>query len=76
MSSAEAELIALCACAADVDYCRKLPNELGFLQLRRTVIHEDNLGAKQIADPEISKDAQSTSSYAGDFSITTSIGAS
>ena len=76
MSSAEAELIALCACAVDVAYCRKLANELGFLQLRPTVIHEDNLGAKQIADPEISKDAQSTSSYAGDFSITTSIGAS
>ena len=29
MSSAEAELIALCACAADVAYCRKLANELG-----------------------------------------------
>ena len=50
MSSAEAELIALCACAADVAYCRKLANELGFLQLRHTVIHEDNLGAKQIAE--------------------------
>ncbi len=45
MSSAEAELIALCACAADVAYCRKLANELGFLQLRSTIIH----GAKQIA---------------------------
>ena len=50
MSSAEAELIALCACAADVAYCRKLVNELGFLQLRPTIIHEDNLGAKQIAE--------------------------
>ena len=39
MSSAEAELIALCACAADVAYCRKLANELGFLQLRPTIIH-------------------------------------
>ena len=78
MSSAEAELIALCACAADVAYCRKLANELGFLQLRPTVIHEDNLGAKQIAESGNFKelDAQSTSSYAGDFSITTSIGAS
>jgi hypothetical protein len=36
MSSAEAELIALCACAADVAYCRKLANEFGFLQLRPT----------------------------------------
>jgi hypothetical protein len=34
MSSAEVELIALCTCAADVAYCRKLANELGFLQLR------------------------------------------
>jgi hypothetical protein len=50
MSSAEAELIALCACAADVAYCRKLANELGFLQLRPTIIHEDHLGAKQIAE--------------------------
>ena len=46
MSSAEAELIALCACAADVAYCRKLANELGFLQLRSTIIH----GATQIAE--------------------------
>jgi hypothetical protein len=45
MSSAEAELIALCACAADVAYCRRLANELGFLQLRPTIIHEDNVGA-------------------------------
>ena len=50
MSSAEAELIALCACAADVAYCRKLANEVGFLQLRPTIIHEDHLGAKQIAE--------------------------
>jgi hypothetical protein len=50
MSSAETELIALCACAADVAYCRKLSNELGFLQLRLTIIHEDNLGAKQLAE--------------------------
>jgi len=50
MSTTEAELIALCACAADVAYCRKIANELGFLQLRPTVIHEDNLGAKAIAE--------------------------
>ena len=50
ISSAEAELIALCACAADVAYCRKLANELGFLQLRPTIIHEDNLGAKLLAE--------------------------
>jgi len=50
MSSAEAELIALCACAADIAYCRKLANELGFLQLRPTIVHEDNVGAKQLAE--------------------------
>jgi hypothetical protein len=50
MLSSEAELIALCACAADVAYCRKLANELGFLQLRPTIIHKDNLGAQQIAE--------------------------
>jgi hypothetical protein len=53
MLSAEAELIDLCACAADVAYCRTLANELGFLQLRPTImniIHEGNLGAKQIAE--------------------------
>jgi hypothetical protein len=37
-STAEAELI-----------CRKTANELGFLQLRPTVIHGDNLGTKAIA---------------------------
>ena len=41
----------LCGCAADVAYCRKLANELGFLQLCPTTVHEDNLGAKQIAEP-------------------------
>jgi hypothetical protein len=46
MSAAEAELIALCACAADVVYCCQNANELGFLQARPNVINEDNLGAK------------------------------
>ena len=50
MSTAEAELMAFCACAADVAYCRKIADELGFLQLRLTVIHEDNFGAKAIAE--------------------------
>jgi hypothetical protein len=33
-------------------YCRKLAKELGFLQLRPTIIHEDNVGAvhKQLAE--------------------------
>ncbi len=50
MSSTEVELIALRACAADVAYCRKLANELGFLQSCRTITHEANMGAKQIAE--------------------------
>ena len=50
LSSAEAELIALCACAADIAYCRKIANELGFHQWRPTWIHEDNQGAKQLAE--------------------------
>ena len=49
MSSAEAELNALCACTADVACCRKPANGLCFLQLRPTTIHEDTLGAKQFA---------------------------
>jgi hypothetical protein len=51
MSSAEAELIALCACVANVAYCRKL--ELGFLQVRPTIIHEGHVGAKQLAESGI-----------------------
>jgi hypothetical protein len=47
--SEEAELTALCACAAHVACCRKLANGLGFLQLRPAIIHEDNLDAKQFA---------------------------
>jgi hypothetical protein len=50
MSSTEAELIALHACAADVAYFRKLANEFGFLQSRPNITHEDNMGTKQIAE--------------------------
>jgi hypothetical protein len=72
MSSAEAELIALCACAADVASCRKLANELGFLQLRPTIIHEDNVGAKtDCIIGKFQRKAQSISIFAGGFFITT-----
>ena len=50
MSSAESELMALDGCAADVTYCRKLANELDFLQLWPTIIHEDNICIKQLAE--------------------------
>ena len=50
LSTAEAEMIALCCCAQEVAFSRKLANELGFLQLSPTPIYEDNLGAKAIAE--------------------------
>jgi hypothetical protein len=50
MSSAESELMALDGCDADVTYCRKLANELDFLQLWPTIIHEDNICIKQLAE--------------------------
>jgi len=50
MSSAESELMALDGCAADVTYCRKLANELDFLQLWPTIIHEDNICIKQLSE--------------------------
>ena len=43
-------MIALCCCAQEVAFSRKLANELGFLQLRPTPIYEDNLGAKAITE--------------------------
>jgi hypothetical protein len=39
-----------CGCCLLSYTGRKLANELGFLQLRPTIIYEDNLGAKQIAE--------------------------
>ena len=74
MSTAEAELMALCAYAADVAYCRKIANELGFLQLRPTIIH-DNLGAKAIAENGTLKGDLNTLSFDGVFFITTSTAA-
>ncbi len=45
LSTSEAELIAACACAQEVLFCRKLANELGFLQIAPTLLFEDNHGA-------------------------------
>ena len=50
LSTAEAEMIALCCAAQEIAFCRKLANELGFWQLSPTTIYEDNLGAKAIAE--------------------------
>ena len=73
MSSAEAELIALCACAADVVNSQtNLVSCNCALLLFMKIIWV----LSRLQNPEISKDAQNTSSYAGDFSITTLTGAS
>jgi hypothetical protein len=45
LSTSEAELIAVSACAQEVIYCRKLATELGFLQVAPTRVYEDNHGA-------------------------------
>ena len=37
-------------CATEIAYCRKLADELGFLQLKPTILYEDNQGAKALAD--------------------------
>jgi hypothetical protein len=50
LSTAEAEMIALCCAGQEIAFCRKLANELGFWQLTPTTIYEDNLGAKAIAE--------------------------
>ena len=50
LSTAEAEMIALCCCAQEAAFCRKLANELGFMQLSPTPIYEDNLGVKSIPE--------------------------
>ena len=50
LSTAEAELISICACATEIAYARKLANELGFLQVNPTILYEDNQGAKALAE--------------------------
>jgi hypothetical protein len=50
LSTAEAELISICACATEIAYARKLANELGFLQVKPTILYEDNQGAKALAE--------------------------
>ena len=41
LSTSEAKLIAVCACAQEVIYCRKLATELGFLQVANPLGAED-----------------------------------
>ena len=46
----EEELIAICACATEVIYVRKLANGLGFLQTKPIILYTDNQGAKPLAE--------------------------
>jgi hypothetical protein len=43
--TSDAALITASVCAQKVLYCRKLANELGFLQIAPTLLFEDNHGA-------------------------------
>ena len=45
LSTSEAELISVASCAQEVNFCRKLATELGFIQPGPTPIAEDNTGA-------------------------------
>ncbi len=48
-STTEAELISAARCAQDVTFCRKLANELGFVQTKPTILWEDNTGCLSLA---------------------------
>jgi hypothetical protein len=45
LSTSEAELISVASCAQEVNFCRNLTTELGFIQPGLTPIAEDNTGA-------------------------------
>jgi hypothetical protein len=45
LSTSEVELISVASCAQEVNFCRKLATELGFIQTGPTPIDEDNIGA-------------------------------
>ena len=45
LSTSEAELISVASCAQEVNFCRKLATELGFIQPGPTPIAEDNTGS-------------------------------
>ena len=45
LSTSEAELISVASCAQEVNFCRKLATELGFIQPGPTPIAEDKTGA-------------------------------
>jgi hypothetical protein len=50
MSTSEAELIGACACAQEIQFCRKLAAELGFRQYAPTPLFEDNTGCIALAE--------------------------
>ena len=50
LSTAEAELIAIMACATEINFMRKLMTELGFPPNGPTMLYEDNTGAIALAE--------------------------
>jgi hypothetical protein len=48
-STTEAELISAASCAKDVAFCKKLANELGFVQTKPSILWEDNKGCLSLA---------------------------
>ena len=50
LSAAEAELIAIMACATEISFMRKLMTELGFPPNGPTMLYEDNTGAIALAE--------------------------
>ncbi len=50
MSTSESELIGACACAQEIQFCRKLAAELGFRQYAPTPLFEGNTGCNTLAE--------------------------
>jgi hypothetical protein len=50
MPTSEAQLIGACACAQEIQFCRRLAAELGFRQYAPTPLFEDNWGCIALAE--------------------------
>ena len=50
MSTSEAEFIGTCACAQEIQFCRKLADDLGFRQYTPTPLFEDNMACITLAE--------------------------
>ncbi len=73
-STSEAELISVASCAQEVNFCRKLATELGFIQPGPIPIAEDNNGAIALLEHEHFKGhgTPSICTFAGASCATTS----